>query len=299
VTLTQVEPSALLKIHLLIVDQQRTFRDALAIRLRAEPDLMVAAHAQSTESARRVQAGRSTDVILLDAELPDNSSVAFCAEMTRRVPAPRVVMLSAASEAQRIVATVRAGAVAWVRKDESVDYLLCVIRRVVRGETWLPPAALGQVLRLLIDDQDDRCGSDELLAALTPRERDVLFYLLEGAGCKEVAMRLRLSPNTVRSHLQSLMAKFEVHSTLELVALTRHRLEALREDRQLRTSAMSPGAGLSGPSRTGRGPVPAQRRDTAGVVEEAAAGAVESLVPGATRALPFGTAGTRLPSQSE
>lgn len=265
-TLTQVEPSVLPKIHLLIVDQQRTFRDALAIRLRAEPDLMVAAHAQSTESARRVQAGRSTDVILLDAELPDNSSVAFCAEMTRRVPVPRVVMLSAASEAQRIVAAVRAGAVAWVRKDESVDYLLCVIRRVVRGETWLPPAALGQVLRLLIDDQDDRCCSDELLAALTRRERDVLFYLLEGAGCKEVAMRLRLSHNTVRSHLQSLMAKFEVHSTLELVALTRHRLEALREDRQLRTSAMSPGAGPSGPSRTGRGPVPARRLDPAGVV---------------------------------
>jgi DNA-binding CsgD family transcriptional regulator len=207
-------------------------------------------------------------------------------------------MLSAASEAQRIVATVRAGAVAWVRKDESVDYLLCVIRRVVRGETWLPPAALGQVLRLLIDDQDDRCGSDELLAALTPRERDVLLYLLEGAGCKEVAMQLRLSRNTVRSHLQSLMAKFEVHSTLELVALTRHRLEALREDRQLRTSAMSPGAGPSGPSPTGRGPVPA-RRDPAGVVGEAAAGAVEGLVPGATRASPYGTAGTRLPSQSE
>ena len=240
-TLTQVEPSVLPKIHLLIVDRQRTFRDALAIRLRAEPDLMVAAEAQSTESARRVQAGRSTDVILLDAELPDGSSVAFCAEMTRRVPAPCVVMLSAASEAQRIVAAVRAGAVAWVRKEESIDYLLHVIRCVVRGETWLPPAELGQVLRLLIDDQDDRSSRDELLAALTPRERDVLFHLLEGAGCKEVAARLQLSINTVRSHLQSLMVKFGVHSTVELVAVTRSRLEALPENPQLRTSATPTG----------------------------------------------------------
>jgi len=215
------------RIHLLIVDQQRTFRDALAIRLRAEPDLLVAAEAQSAESARRMQAGRSTDVILLDAELPDGSSIAFCAEMTLRVPAPCVVMLSATSEAQRIVAAVRAGAMAWVRKAESIDYLLRVIRGVVRGETWLPPAELGQVLRLLIDDQDDRRGRDELLAALTPRERDVLIYLLEGAGCKEVAVRLQLSINTVRSHLQSLMAKFGVHSTLELVAVARARLEAL------------------------------------------------------------------------
>jgi DNA-binding NarL/FixJ family response regulator len=239
------------QIHLLIVDQQRTFRDALAIRLQAEPDLMVAAETQSTESARRALAGRSTDVILLDAELPDDSSVAFCAEMTRRAPPPRVVLVSAVSEAQRIVAAVRAGASAWVRKDESVDHLLRVIRCVVRGETWLPPAELGQVLRVLMDDQDDRRSRDELLAALTPREQDVLFYLLEGAGCKEVAVQLRLSPNTVRSHLQSLMAKFGVHSTLELVALTRPRLEALTEDRRLRTSAMSPGARSPGSGRTG------------------------------------------------
>ena len=241
-TLTQVVPSAPAKIHLLIVDQQRTFRDALAIRLRAEPDLVVAAEAQSTESARRVLAGRSTDVILLDAELPDDSSVTFCAEVTRRFPAPCVVMLSAASEAQRIIAAVRADAVAWVRKDESIEYLLRVIRCVVRGETWLPPAELRQVLHLLIDEQDDRHSRDELLAALTPRERDVLFHLLEGAGCKEVAVRLQLSTNTVRSHVQSLTAKFRVHSTLELVALIRPWLEALPENRQLRTSTMSMGA---------------------------------------------------------
>ena len=74
VTLTQSRPSAPPKINVLIVDQQRTFHDALAVRLRAEPDLVVAAEAQSTESARRTQAGRSADVILLDAEFPDDSS---------------------------------------------------------------------------------------------------------------------------------------------------------------------------------------------------------------------------------
>jgi len=194
---------------------------------------------------------RPTDVILLDAELPDDSGVTFCAEMTRRVHAPRVVMLSAASEASRIVDAVRACAVGWVRKDESIDHLLRVIRGVVRGETWLPPSELGGVLRLLIDDQDDRRGCDELLATLTPRERDVLFHLVEGAGRKEVAERLQLSANTVRTHLQSLMAKLGVHSTLEVVALTRPRLEALPEIRQLRRSATSTGDRPPGPDRTG------------------------------------------------
>ena len=149
------------ELQLLIVDQQRTFCDALATRLRVEPDLVVVVEAQSTQSALRALAGRSTDVILLDAELPDDSGVAFCAEMRRRVYVSRVVMLSAASDAQRIVAAVRAGAVAWVRKDESIDHLLRVVRGVVRGETWLPPADLGQVLGLLMEDQDDRHGCDE------------------------------------------------------------------------------------------------------------------------------------------
>src|SRR5690348_13297647 len=98
-----VMPSEQARVHVLIVDQQRTFHDALAIRLRAEQDLMVTAEAQSAESARRALAGRSPDVVLLDAELPADTNIAFCAEITRREHAPCVVMLSASSDAQRIV----------------------------------------------------------------------------------------------------------------------------------------------------------------------------------------------------
>jgi DNA-binding NarL/FixJ family response regulator len=233
---TRSAPSVPLGIHVLIVDQHLAFRDALAARLQAEPDLAEVAKTHSAEFAPRVLVGRSTNVVLLDAELPDNSAVAFCAEMTQRADAPRVVMLSAASKPERIVAAVRAGAAAWVRKDESIDHLLCVIRGVVRGETRLPPMELGPVLRLLIKDQDNRRDCDDLLAALTPRERDVLFHLVDGVGRKEVAERLQLSANTVRTYLNSLMAKLGVHSTLEVVALTRPRLEALPEMREFRRS---------------------------------------------------------------
>jgi DNA-binding NarL/FixJ family response regulator len=248
---TEVTASVPPGIHVLIVDQQLTFRDALAARLRSEPDLVVVAGTESAESARRVLVGRPTDVILLDAELSAGSAVAFCAEMTRRVQAVRVVMLSAASQAPRIVDAVRACAVGWVGKDESIEHLLRVIRGVARGETWLPSGELGEVLRLLIADQDERRGGDELLAILTERERDVLFHLVEGAGRKEVAERLQLSANTVRTHLQNLMTKLGVHSTLEVVALTRPRLEALPQLRQLRRTTTSTGDRPPGPSRTG------------------------------------------------
>lgn len=226
---TPCEPPAWPLIHVLIVDQHLTFRDALATRLQAEPDLAVVAKAHSAKFAPRVLVGRSADVILLDAELPDDSAVAFCSEMTRNGDQSRVVMLSAASQPERIVAAVRAGAAAWVRKDESIDHLLVVIRGVVRADTWIPPRELGAVLRLLIEEQDKRRDSDDLLASLTLRERDVLFLLVEGAGRKEIAALLRLSENTVRTHLHSLMVKFGVHSTLEVVALARPRLDAFSQ----------------------------------------------------------------------
>jgi len=214
-------------IRVLIVDQHLAFRDALATRLQTEPDVAVLAKAHSAEFAASVLVGRSADVILLDADLPDQSAIAFCSEMVKRPDPPRIVMLSVESEPERIVAAVRAGAAAWIRKDESVDHLLSVIRGVVRGESWLPPRELGVVLHLLLENQEHRRDSDDLLAALTPRERDVLFLLVEGAGRNDVAKRLQLSANTVRTHLQSLMSKFGVHSTLEVVALARPRLEAL------------------------------------------------------------------------
>jgi DNA-binding NarL/FixJ family response regulator len=224
-------PAARPAIHVLIVDQRLAFRDALATRLQTEPDLAVVAKAHSAKFAPRVLVGRSADVILLDADLPDDSAIAFCSDLTQSGDQSRVVMVSAVSQPERIVAAVRAGAAAWVRKDESVDHLLRVIRGVVRGDTWVPPRELGAVLRLLIEDQDRRRDGDDLLSSLTRRERDVLFLLVEGAGRKEIAERLQLSANTVRTHLHSLMVKFGVHSTLEVVTLARPRLDAFSQIR--------------------------------------------------------------------
>jgi DNA-binding NarL/FixJ family response regulator len=234
-------------IRLLIVDQQLAFRDALATRLQTEPDLMVLAKAESAEFAASVLVGRPADVILLDADLPDNAAMAFAAEIMQRPDPPRIVMLSTGSEPARIVAAVRASAAAWVRKDESIDHLLSVIRGVVRGETWLPLRELGVVLHLLIEDQDDRRDSDDLLSSLTPRERDVLFLLVEGVGRKEVAHQLQLSANTVRTHLHSLMSKLGVHSTLEVVALARPRLEGVPKIPQPRQRASRESGWSMGP----------------------------------------------------
>jgi len=206
------------RINILVVDQQRAFAEAVAARLQMEPDVNVVGVAQSVLSGRRVLAGQRVDVMLLDADLPGSDDLPRCADTSGRGQPQYVIMLSDSAEAERILAAVRAGAAGWVRKDESIAHLLRVVFGVTRGETWVPPSELGRVFRLLFDQQNGN-GADDPLAALTTREREVLAHMADGAGCKEIGERLHLSPNTVRSHKQSLMGKLGVHSALEAVAV--------------------------------------------------------------------------------
>jgi len=207
-------------LRVFILDQERTFADALAARLDAEADVAVVAAVNSMPPALRPVVADDTDIVLIDGDLPGGAAFTLCQEVSGGGEVPHVIMLSHSAEAEAVVAAVRAGAAAWVRKDESLEHLFRVIRGVARGETWLPPAVTGQVLRLLLREREQQRDRDRLLAALTPREREVLACLADGAGRREAAVRLGLSANTVRTHLQNLMTKLQVHSTLKAVALT-------------------------------------------------------------------------------
>jgi len=211
-------------VDVLVIDRQRTFADAVAVWLETAAGVASATAVYSAQSAQCMMASSHVDIVLVDGDMPDNVSLTLCAEATCRDHPPRIIVLSASAEAGRILAAIRAGAVAWVRKDESGEHLLQVIGRVARGETWVPPSELGHVFQLLLDELSE-VREEDPLAALTRRERDVLLQVAQGADRKEVAERLHLSVNTVRTHMQSLMAKLGVHSALEAVAVTRSWLD--------------------------------------------------------------------------
>jgi DNA-binding NarL/FixJ family response regulator len=209
-------------INVLIADQQRTFADALATRLDDEDDIQVVGAVQVEAPGPWLIAGKSIDVMVLDGDLPGGAANRLCAEISGRREPMRVVTLSSSSEPDRIVAAIRAGSDSWVRKDQSLEDLLRVIRGAAHGESWLPPSETGNVVRLLLQEQDRHREKERQLATLTPRERAVLACLAEGAEHRvAVAQQLHLSVNTVRTHLQNLMAKLGVHSALEAVALMR------------------------------------------------------------------------------
>ncbi|MFD8164604.1 LuxR C-terminal-related transcriptional regulator [Streptomyces malaysiensis] len=136
-------------------------------------------------------------------------------------PGVRTVVLAERDEPRRAAAALQAGASGWVAKDCSLVRLLAVIRGVLRDETHLPPALLTGVLRELTAARKHRTESERLVESLTPREREVLRCMVAGLGRKAVAERLFLSPHTVRTHMQNVLGKLGVHSTLAAVALAR------------------------------------------------------------------------------
>lgn len=213
-------------IGLFIMVRERTFADALAIRLDGEPDVAVVAAVDTKAPPSRLSVGSRVDVVLLDADLADGAAFRLCQELSQQAEAPHVVFLGHSADPECIIRAIRAGAAGWVRKDESLDRLIQVIRGAARNETWLPPGQTGDVLRLLMHGPPHtEDGGAQLLAALTGRERQVLVCLAEGTRRRDVAKHLHMSPNTVRTHLQNLMAKLDVHTTLEAVALTRSYLD--------------------------------------------------------------------------
>ncbi|WP_433474319.1 response regulator [Spirillospora sp. CA-142024] len=205
-------------IRVLIVDDHALFAEALAARLGREPDLVILPIAPDVRRALALTATERPRVLVLDMTLGAESGLDVLDRVRERYPDVRVVVLTAMSGMDAMVRAVRRGAVGWLEKTESADLVARVIRSAARQGGWIPPDALGEVLRRLTRDGGEPDGAD-LLAELTPREREVLQCMVDGLGRAEIAERLGLSANTVRTHTQNLLAKLDLHSALEAITL--------------------------------------------------------------------------------
>ncbi|MFD1828490.1 MULTISPECIES: response regulator transcription factor [Streptomyces] len=238
------------RIRVLVVDDHRIFAESLAAALAVEQDVDVAAAGSLPAALRALERaaaeGRRFDVLLADAELggmgpevPDAvrrpgfprapgaeepaapGGMPLVARVHAAHPGIRTVVLAERDDPARAAAALQAGASGWVAKDCSLSRLLQVVRGVLRDETHLPPALLTEVLRELTAARRHRTESERLVESLTPREHEVLRCMVAGLGRKAVAERLYLSPHTVRTHMQNVLGKLGVHSTLAAVALAR------------------------------------------------------------------------------
>jgi two-component system nitrate/nitrite response regulator NarL len=205
----------------LVVDRERTLAEGLAKVLSLEDTIGETRSAGGALEALRLIDQKEPDVLVMGSEA-DSSQLAFVREVSRRHPAVAVVVVSASDAGDDLGDLVQAGAMGWVPKSASIDDLLKVVEGVGDGDWWVPRALLGQAVRELSREVDK--ASTSRLQSLTFRERQVLTAMAEGLPRQEIASRLHLSVNTVRTHIQHLLVKLEVHTSLEAVMI------ALRED---------------------------------------------------------------------
>ena len=152
------------------------------------------------------------DVALVDIRVPDSGGIEAGRRIIRDHPLAKVLALTAQEDAGAFAAASQAGFHGWVLKDGSVSQLVGSIRGVLEGRVALPPRSTQRPGKVQSPAERDAA----LLAQhLTRREREVLSLLVEGESSQSISHSLSLSPHTVRTHIQNILTKLQVHSRFE------------------------------------------------------------------------------------
>ncbi len=199
----------------------RTWADALERLLAPRWDIeVITAHTKPSWVRNAVITHRA-DVLVTYATPPRAQFEERLRDITDHAQGLGVVVISDSRDRDLLDAAVRAGVRGWVEPTCSVEHLVQVMHGVRRGETWYPPALMTPVLDALLDAEERREQQDSTLAALSDRELEILTFLAQGLTRREIADRLTVSPHTVRTHINNLLHKLEVHSVLAAVSLAR------------------------------------------------------------------------------
>jgi DNA-binding NarL/FixJ family response regulator/class 3 adenylate cyclase len=214
-------PEALRPITVVVADDQRLLRAGFRVILDAESDITVVGEAPDGRTAVGLVRRRRPDVVLLDIRMPEMDGL----EAARQIladsdHAPAVVMLTTFDLDEYIYETLRIGASGFLLKDTPPERLIDAVRTAAMGDALLAPS----ITRRLVErfTQAARPPGDalpEVLRDLTPRELDVLRLVAAGLSNGEIAEKLVLGPNTVKTHVTHILTKLGLRDRVQAVVL--------------------------------------------------------------------------------
>jgi two-component system nitrate/nitrite response regulator NarL len=207
--------------RLVVLHPHRIVGEAIARRLDSESDLRVVELCATPQAVRSAANALAPDVAVLEVEPDDRAVVELIGWLLERDPAIKVAAVLRTDDRQAAVRAIRAGACAVVTKDSATSELVEAVLAVAQDGAFVSPDLLWTVLRELRSSAPVPNEYDERLGRLTPREQAVLAYLVAGHDRGTIAQRLRVSVDTVRTHTRNILAKLEVHSSLEAVSVAR------------------------------------------------------------------------------
>ncbi len=200
-------------IKILLADDHRIMRDGLSALLKNEPDMEVIAESDNGREAVETSRKLKPTVVVMDMSMPGLNGV----DATRQVLAlddnVKVLALSMHADKRFVIGALSAGASGYVLKDCAFEELVRAIHTVVMNRTYLSPSIADIVVESCKRTQS---SPSESFSSLTPREREVLQLLTEGASVKKIAPLLRVSAKTIETHRQHIMEKLNTRSVAEL-----------------------------------------------------------------------------------
>jgi DNA-binding NarL/FixJ family response regulator len=199
--------------RILVADDHPLVRSGLRKVLDARADLEVVAEAQDGREAVERALREDVHLAILDVSMPRLTGIQAAAELRRRRPELRVLMLSMHDSEQFLFEALKAGASGYVLKSGADTDIVDACRAAMRGESFLYPSAVTTLVR----DYLDRGGrGEEQFDVLTPRELEVLKLIAEARTSKEIAQALVISVKTVDRHRQNILQKLGMRDRVEL-----------------------------------------------------------------------------------
>ena len=204
-------------IQVLVVDDHAVVRRGVVAYLEALEDVAVAGEAGTGSEAldrlaRAAALGELPDVVLMDLQMPEMDGVTATAEIVRRFPGVKVVILTSFGETERVHAALEKGASGYLLKDAGPNEVDAALRAAVRDEVFLDAAV---TRKLTQEMRAPRTG----LGVLTAREKEVLILVAEGRSNKDIADHLVISERTARTHVSHLLAKMGLSSRTQAALL--------------------------------------------------------------------------------
>jgi DNA-binding NarL/FixJ family response regulator len=199
--------------RILIADDHGIVRSGLRKVLDPKPDLEVVAEAEDGAEAVEKALAEDVDLAILDVSMPRLTGIQAAAELHKRKPELKVLMLSMHDSEQFLFEALKAGASGYVLKSGADEEIVDAARAAMRGESYLYPSAVTTLVR----DYVERGGrGEEQFDVLTPRELEVLKLIAEAHTSKEIADELFISIKTVDRHRQNILEKLGMRDRVEL-----------------------------------------------------------------------------------
>jgi two-component system response regulator DevR len=200
-------------IRVMIIDDQEIVREGLKTILGNESDFEVVAESATADRVRELVGRTKPDVILLDARLPGVSGAEACRQLATAYPDIAVLIVSTFSDNDLIEDCIKAGARGYVVKDIEQFCLKESIRAVHRGDGAVSPAIAAKVLDRL--RTEDNLTPPVPPSLLSDTQTEIIRLIAAGLSNREIAVRVYLSENTVKSHVQEIFRKLDVDNRVE------------------------------------------------------------------------------------